>query len=71
MHKWKDPERDQLRAELDAAYFILYGISRDDAAYVLSTFQGMKDDEAPELPGVASGAADGILGAYDELRAEM
>jgi hypothetical protein len=27
-----------LRAELDAAYFHLYGIDRNDAEYILSTF---------------------------------
>ena len=30
--------RQHLRARLDALYFILYGISRDDAAYVLDSF---------------------------------
>jgi hypothetical protein len=29
---WKPEERDQLMAELDAAYFILYGIKREDVA---------------------------------------
>jgi hypothetical protein len=44
--KWKDHERADLRAQLDAAYFHLYGISRDDAIYILSTFQatGSPDD---------------------------
>ena len=35
------PERQQrrhLRARLDALYFHLYGLDRDDADYVLSTF---------------------------------
>ena len=38
VHIWKEDERATLRAELDAAYFHLYGIGRDDAAYILSTF---------------------------------
>ena len=36
--KWDDEDRRHLRARLDALYFHLYGLSRDDAAYVLDTF---------------------------------
>ena len=35
---WNDDERRHLRARLDALYFHLYGLSRDDAGYVLDTF---------------------------------
>ena len=35
---WKDEERRHLRARLDALYFHLYGISREDAAYIMDTF---------------------------------
>ena len=35
---WDDEERRHLRALLDALYFHLYGLSRDDASYVLGTF---------------------------------
>lgn len=45
VHKWKEEERAELMAQLDAAYFHLYELSRDDAEYVLSTFSGMSDDE--------------------------
>lgn len=45
VHKWKEEERAELMAELDAAYFHLYELSRDDAEYVLSTFSGMRDGE--------------------------
>jgi hypothetical protein len=38
VHLWKETERAVLRAELDAAYFHLYGIQRDDVQYILSTF---------------------------------
>ncbi|MCS6853003.1 MAG: hypothetical protein NZ700_17745, partial [Gemmataceae bacterium] len=44
-----DPERRfLLRCELDAAYFHLYGISRDDADYILDTFPIVrrKDEES-------------------------
>lgn len=35
---WKEQEREALRAELDAAYFALYGIEQPDVEYILSTF---------------------------------
>ena len=35
---WDDDDRRHLRARLDALYFHLYGLSRDDAGYVLDTF---------------------------------
>jgi hypothetical protein len=35
---WDPERRFQLRCELDAAFFHLYGISRDDAGYILDTF---------------------------------
>ena len=31
-------ERRHLRARLDALYFHLYGLSKEDAAYILDTF---------------------------------
>ena len=65
VHKWKDNDRTQLMAELDAAYFILYGIERDDVLYILSTFQGLVkegqslfDNETAKL----------ILSCYDEYK---
>ena len=35
---WNEEERRHLRARLDALYFHLYGISREDASYILDTF---------------------------------
>ena len=35
---WNDEERRHLRARLDALYFHLYGLSKDDADYILDTF---------------------------------
>lgn len=43
--KWKEDERAQLRAELDAAYFRLYGIGEDDIEYILGKFQGVVDED--------------------------
>jgi hypothetical protein len=65
VYPWKNDERDQLRAELDAAYFILYGIERADMEYILGTFQGVADeDEAHNGIGVTRGL---ILEAFDRL----
>ena len=35
---WDEEDRRHLRARLDALYFHLYGLDREDAEYVLSTF---------------------------------
>ena len=44
---WDEERRAQLRAQLDALYFHLYDISRDDADYILSTFPTVRrKDEA-------------------------
>ncbi len=68
IHPWKPAERADLMAQLDAAYFILYGIDRDDVAYILSTFQGTSE-APPDMFGGAS-VADRILKHYDHLRAK-
>jgi len=45
--RWDDARRFLLRCELDAAFFYLYGINRDDAAYILDAFPVVrKKDEA-------------------------
>lgn len=65
VHKWIDADRAQLRAELDAAYFHLYGISRDDVAYILGTFTGTGADEQGAFGRDDMGHL--VLKAYDEL----
>ena len=44
-HRWREDERARLRAELDAAYFALYRISREEIDYILTTFQGVADED--------------------------
>ncbi|MDB5289657.1 MAG: hypothetical protein JWL69_898 [Phycisphaerales bacterium] len=67
INKWKQEERDVLLAELDAAYFILYGIKRDDVSYILDQFQGVvKEDKAHFGTGRTRKL---ILEAYDALLA--
>ncbi|OEJ54518.1 Eco57I restriction-modification methylase domain-containing protein [Streptomyces agglomeratus] len=36
--RWDEDRRQQIRAELDALFFHLYGISREDVDYILDTF---------------------------------
>jgi hypothetical protein len=67
LNKWDPDERAQLMAELDAAYFHLYGISRDDAQYILSTFSGL-DDRTTLFPGHRT-QAEQILALYDQYAA--
>ncbi len=65
--KWNPGERAELTAELDAAFFHLYGIDREDAEYILGTFSGNKrSDEQAEL----FSPAPGVLDAYDRLAAD-
>lgn len=40
--RWNDDRRFLLRCELDAAYFHLYGIKRDDVDYIMETFPIVK-----------------------------
>ena len=45
--RWNEDRRSLLRCELDAVYFHLYGIPRDDVDYILETFLIVKrKDEA-------------------------
>ena len=67
LNKWDEAERATLIAELDAAYFHLYGINRDDAEYILSTFTAIHDHRTL-LPGHAT-VAEHILEIFDRLAA--
>ena len=65
VHPWDPEERAHLLAELDAAYFHLYGIKRDDVEYILSTFQDIDkvESELHKLPSIR----DLVLAAYDGM----
>ncbi|MBN2270707.1 MAG: N-6 DNA methylase, partial [Sedimentisphaerales bacterium] len=68
VHKWNPAERADLMAELDAAYFLLYEIDRDDVEYILSTFAGIEKQRQVAFAG--STAYDRILRHYDSLKAK-
>ncbi|MCW8382767.1 Eco57I restriction-modification methylase domain-containing protein [Streptomyces justiciae] len=42
---WDPNRRSVIRAELDALFFHLYGITRDDTAYILDTFSVTRDHD--------------------------
>ena len=46
---WDAEERRHLRARLDALYFHLYGLSRDDAGYILGTFPIVRRQDIKEF----------------------
>lgn len=64
VQRWSLQERAELRAELDAAFLVLYGVNRDDAEYLLSTFQ-VASKPFEGLFGESVG--ESVLKAYDEL----
>jgi hypothetical protein len=65
VHKWRPDQRAGLRAELDAAFFRLYGVDREDLEYILGTFSGQRSQQ----PSIAELTEDpgSILKAYDRL----
>ncbi len=66
---WNRERRFLLRCELDAAYFHLYGIERDDVDYIMGTFRVMK--EADEKQYGEHRTKRVILEIYDEMQRAM
>jgi len=65
VHRWNPAERRELEAELDAAFFVLYGIERRDVEYILSTFSGIRKEQEGILTGDST--FNQILSHYDNL----
>jgi hypothetical protein len=65
VHKWDPAERLDLQAQLDAAFFLLYGIKRPDVEYILSTFSGIRKESKTLLDD--SSISDRILGYYNDF----
>jgi len=63
--RWDEARRFQLRCELDAAFFHLYGISRDDMAYIMDTFPIVKRKDEAKYGTYRT--KDTILAIYDAL----
>jgi hypothetical protein len=68
---WDEQRRVQLRAEIDAYMFILYGVSRDDVDYIMDSFKtdtgGLKNNEIAKFGTYRS--KDLILDKFDKLKA--
>ena len=64
---WDSERRFQLRCEIDAAFFHLYGISQDDTAYILDTFPVLEKSETREFGEYRT--KRGVLETYDALAA--
>ncbi|MGW5315502.1 Eco57I restriction-modification methylase domain-containing protein [Nocardia thailandica] len=70
--RWDEGRRAQIRAELDAYFFLLYDIDRPDVEYMLETFQsasggGLKNNEIVKYGHYRS--RDLILAEYDRMAA--
>ena len=64
---WDPERRFQLRCEIDAAFFHLYGLSRDDTGYILDTFPVLKQSEERECGEYRTRRV--VLDTYDALAA--
>lgn len=66
---WNEERRLLIRCELDAAYFLLYGIERDDVDYIMETFPIVKrKDEAHHG---SYRTKETILQIYDQMKSAM
>ena len=64
---WDPERRFRLRCEIDAAFFHLYGTSRDDTAYILDTFPVIERSEIREHGEYRTKRV--VLETYDALAA--
>nr|WP_246127512.1 hypothetical protein [Amycolatopsis rhizosphaerae] len=64
---WDDERRAIIRAELDALFFHLYGISREDADYILDTFPIVKRKDEAKYGSYRT--KELILAEYDRMAA--
>ena len=68
---WDEERRFLIRAELDAFFFRLYGIERDDVDYIMETFQtesgGFKNNDIAKYGSYRT--KDTILDFYDRMAA--
>ncbi len=67
--RWNEERRFLLRCELDAAYFHLYGIERDDVDYIMETFPIVKRKDEKQYGEYRTKRV--ILEIYDEMKRAM
>ena len=66
---WDDERRFLIRCELDAAFFHLYGLARDDVEYILDTFPIVKEHDEEAYGEFRTKRA--ILEVYDAMADPM
>ncbi|MFH9569631.1 Eco57I restriction-modification methylase domain-containing protein [Streptomyces sp. NPDC017230] len=62
---WDEDRRQQIRAELDALFFHLYGVSREDTDYILDTFPIVRRKDEAKYGTYRT--KDLILAEYDRM----
>ena len=67
--RWDAERRIRIRAELDAAFFVLYGLNRDDVVLVLDAFHGLRTNEQKACGEFRTASL--VLAAYDAMMAAM
>ncbi|MEU8448927.1 Eco57I restriction-modification methylase domain-containing protein [Streptomyces globisporus] len=65
--RWTEPRRQQIRAELDALFFHLYGVAREDADYILDTFPIVRRKDEAKYGSYRT--KELILAEYDRMAA--
>jgi len=63
---WDDERRFQLRCELDAAFFHLYGCAREDVGYIMDTFPIVREKDIKKCGTYRT--KDTILSIYDAMQ---
>jgi len=66
---WEEERRLKLRCELDAIYFHLYGVNRDDVDYIMETFPIVRRKDEQAYGHFRT--KDTILEIYDEMSRVM
>ncbi|GGW46051.1 DNA methyltransferase [Streptomyces caelestis] len=66
-YRWDQDRRQRIRAELDALFFHLYGISREDADYILDTFPIVRRKDEAKYGSYRT--KELILAEYDRMAA--
>jgi len=62
---WDEDRRARIRAELDAFFFRMYGIGRDDADYIMETFPIVRGNDIKEHGTYRT--KDWVLAEYDRM----
>jgi hypothetical protein len=66
---WNEERRFRLRCELDAAFFRLYDVSREDVAYIMDTFPIVRRKDEKEYGEYRTKRV--IMELYDQMGASM